>query len=656
VLRRPCLPLLLLSVLTSAAPAAFAADWQQPTPDELKMTVDPASPNAEAVYLYREQTADDKLHVESVYVRLKILREEGKRYGDVEIGFGGAFNAATDIQGRTIHSDGTMIPFTGKPYEKLLAKTTTVQYKAKVFSMPDVEVGSILEYRYKLRYDDNYVISPYWTISQPLYVHKAHYHFVPSDRLIVSDIDGGSVTSALAYSQRLPAGVKVTQTRGTYDLELANIPALPQEDYAPPMDAFAYRVRFYYTAINSSEEFWKRYGKSWAHNIDHFATPSPAIQHAAQELTQGATTEDQKLNRLYDAVMKLDNTNFSREHSEQENRAEGIKRIKSADDIWSLRRGSSDEMAELFLSLARAAGIHAYPMAVVNRNRGLFDVNYLSGNQLDDLIVIAMVDGKERMFDPGERYATYGQLAWIHSGVNGLRELEGGRTAVATTTDGGYKDNSVTRSAALTLAEDGTLSGSATIVYTGAEAMRWRQKALEGDAELLKKEFDEEMARELSPGAIVHLHHFLGLDTPETNLLAQLEVSGNLGTSTGRRVLVPLALFSGGAHPFTSSRREHPVDLRFPYMEQDQITLHLPASLHPESMPAAAKLGVPQMAAYSSSTKADAQSITFVRVMAMANDLYAADEYSKLKGFLDDVGTRDRELAVLQAAAPGSGQ
>ena len=44
-----------------------------------------------------------------------------------------------------------MIPFTGKPYEKLLAKTATFKYRAKVFSLPDVEVGSILEYRYKLR-------------------------------------------------------------------------------------------------------------------------------------------------------------------------------------------------------------------------------------------------------------------------------------------------------------------------------------------------------------------------------------------------------------------------------------------------------------------------------------------------------------------------
>lgn len=194
------------------------------------------------------------------------------------------------------------------------------------------------------------------------------------------------------------------------------------------------------------------------------------------------------------------------------------------------------------------------------------------------------------------------------------------------------------------------------IVYTGAEALRWRHKALEGDVDSLKKEFDDELQSRLPPGAILHVHHFLGLDTPGTNLMARLEVSGNLGTSTGKRVLVPLALFSGSGYPFTGSHRANPVDLHFPYMVQDQITLHLPEGMHAESVPGTAKLSLPQMAGYTAVAKADDHSITYTRTMIMANDLYTADEYGKLKGFLDDVGSKDHEQAVLQVAAAGTGQ
>ena len=119
--------------------------------------------------------------------------------------------------------------------------------------------------------------------------------------------------------------------------------------------------------MRSSQEYWNSYGKTWSHDIDKFASPSSAVNNAAKELTSGATTQDEKLTKLYDAVMKLDNTRYSREHSNDENRAEGVKRVKSAADVLALKRGTPDELAMLFLALARAAGFHAEAMAVVDR-------------------------------------------------------------------------------------------------------------------------------------------------------------------------------------------------------------------------------------------------------------------------------------------------
>ena len=63
------------------------------------------------------------------------------------------------IDGRTVQPDGTVVPFTGKPYEKVIDQGNGYKTAYKVFSMPAVQVGSILEYRYKLRWEDN-VYSP----------------------------------------------------------------------------------------------------------------------------------------------------------------------------------------------------------------------------------------------------------------------------------------------------------------------------------------------------------------------------------------------------------------------------------------------------------------------------------------------------------------
>jgi hypothetical protein len=147
---------LLLAVLCLACSAQ--AQWTAPTPEELKMTAQPEVPGAAAVYLFKEEVTEDSLNMWSKYVRMKVLTDKGKDYANVELrqyeNIEGSGYTVTDITGRTIHSDGTIIPFTGKPFEKLIEKGQGYQEKAKVFTLPDVQVGSIIEYRYKLRYDD----------------------------------------------------------------------------------------------------------------------------------------------------------------------------------------------------------------------------------------------------------------------------------------------------------------------------------------------------------------------------------------------------------------------------------------------------------------------------------------------------------------------
>ena len=66
---------------------AHADKWTEPTQEELKMTSQPQVPGAPAVYLYREEITDDKMHMFSIYVRLKVLTDKGKEYGNVELSY-----------------------------------------------------------------------------------------------------------------------------------------------------------------------------------------------------------------------------------------------------------------------------------------------------------------------------------------------------------------------------------------------------------------------------------------------------------------------------------------------------------------------------------------------------------------------------------------
>ncbi len=653
---RVCRLVSFLALSIVSIPALASSNWQQPTPEELKMTSDSGSPDAEAVYLYREEVTDDKLHMHSVYVRLKILKDEGKRYGDVEIGNEGVFSSITDIEGRTVESDGTAIPFKGKPYDKLIAKRGHFTYRAKVFSLPDVRAGSILEYRYRLRYEDNEVISPDWIIQQSIPVHKAHYRFVPTDKEVVSSTDHGNVSSSLAYTHMLPKGAEVKENRGVYELDVSDIPPEPSEEYLPPMQSLSYRVRFYYTAFRSADEFWKSYGKYWSRDMDKFAAQAPSIQDAARELTSGATTSAQRLEKLYASVMKLENTSFTREHTGEENKAEGVKHIKSAQDVWALKRGNSDELTLVFIALARAAGFKAYAMSVTNRDQDVFIKTFLSGQQLNDLIAIVQVDGKDIFLDPGQRYCNYGNLHWKHTWAGGIRQVDGG-TAIIATPGISYKETQLQRVANLKLDGTGQVQGTVTMVYTGATALYWRQRALESDEAQVKKEFEEAVGKDLPPGVEIKMNHFIGLTNYETVLVAQMDVRGSMGTATAKRVFLPVSFFEANSKPlFAHAQRESFVDLHFPYASKDSVTLELPENEKVQSAPTPADVKYPSMAVYQTAIKVDGTKLAFTRTMVLANVFFQSKEYPELKGFMDKVSTKDQEQTILESAHSGQGQ
>jgi hypothetical protein len=655
---------LLVSVLFSLAaafPGLGATTWTQPTPDELKMTSDPKAPNAEAVYLNREEIVDDKLHFHRIYARIKILTEKGKDdYSDVDIPYEAGASNIEAVEGRTIHADGTIVPFTGKPFSKELVKTGDVKIMQKVFSMPDVQVGSILEYRYELRYEDNYAIPPDWLVQQRIYVHQAHYHFVSVDLSAhdfqISDAFGHtSPVNRILYYRFLPEGANIREGLDGFDVTASDIPALPDEEYSPPLRSFSYRVKFYYSSAATGPEYWKDEGKIWSKEVDRFASTSDRIRQAVAQTVAPGDTDDQKLMKIYAAVMQVENTRFTRERSAAENKAEGLK-VKTAADIWDQKRGSDDEIAWLFIAMARAAGLKAYGMAVPERDQNLLNQYVLDWDQLEDQIAIVNVDGKDVFFDPGQRYCEYGQLHWMHTGLVGMRQTDHG-PEMAQTPNPGYKDNAVNRMAELTLGPDGTVKGIIRITMSGEEALRWRQAVLRTDEQAAKKEYEEELQERVPPGVLVKMNHFLGLTDSSSSLMAVVDVSGNMGTATGHRVFLPSAFFQASVKaPFAAEKRESPVDLHYPFISVDRVTVTLPAGFGVQGLPSNTEIPYPQNAAYQGKYSAANGALALERVVAVANPLYKTTEYPQLRDFYGKMNAQDQQQVVLEKQAVTAAQ
>ena len=67
-----------LLAFIAAHPLLLHAQFQPPSEEELKMTADPKAPGAAAVYLNINEIANDPMHYQSSYFRIKVLGEKGK--------------------------------------------------------------------------------------------------------------------------------------------------------------------------------------------------------------------------------------------------------------------------------------------------------------------------------------------------------------------------------------------------------------------------------------------------------------------------------------------------------------------------------------------------------------------------------------------------
>jgi transglutaminase-like putative cysteine protease len=639
-------------LLALIAPSALLrAQFQPPSDEELKMTDDPKAPGASAVYLYREDVTDDFNHFHSYFERIKILTEKGKDLATIHIPYLHGYDSVNDIQGRTIHADGSIVPLNAKPADLTDYKVKDFQVNTIVFTLPAVEVGSILEYRLKVREPDETFTQPTWQVQTPYFCHQAHFsyhpyiapgHYIPGP--------SGGILNRLMYSQRLAADTKVNwdQSRDLYSLDLTDIPPVPEEDWMPPLNTIKWRVEFYYTDVTNSGAFWADAGKRWAKTVDEFTNPTASIKQAAADIVAATDTDQQKAAKIYAAVQKLDNTAFSRKRSDAERKVEKIKDIHKAEDVWRNQSGSDDDIALLFVSLARAAGVKVWPVQVVDRDRAIFDQTYLTARQLDDYLAIVEIDGKDVILDPGQKMCPFELLAWKHTLASGFRLTANGAANVLTPA-GTYKTAGMLRIADLTLDPTGNVTGSARFTLSGPDALHWRQLALENDPNEVKKQFNEFIRDQFPDGIQPEFDHFLGMDDYNLNLIGAIKVTGVMGTATGKRYFLPGLFFaSRSTHPFvTQDKRATPIDVQYAKTMQDDVTYHLPPGFSPESAPQSSDASWPNHAMLRISSRMTGDSVEVVRTLVYNFALLDPKEYPNLHDFYQKVATADQQQLVL---------
>jgi hypothetical protein len=647
--RSRCTLLLSLSFFVTANAfcrnEAASAEFRDPTPAEKAMTSVDFAPGAAAVILNWHQVVDDKNTFRTDYFRIKILTEEGKKYGDVEVPHIALLSDVNHIKARTVRPDGTIAAFDGKTFDKVVVKVGGVRLIAKTFTLPDVQVGSIIEYRYDIANRANMVYDTQFTLQRELPIIHEEISLEPY-------VFPGYNTF---FSFRgLPAGKK-PEVHGTkYELTLENIPPFEEEPFAPPPATIKPELQFWYTAGTIEPEvFWTKEAHDWADAVEPFVGDGRAVKDAATAAMGTAATPEEKLRKLYAKVQEVRNLSFEPDRTDAETRK--LKDNNSAQDVLRNGYGYSREINRLFVSMARAAGFDAHVIRLCERDEQYIAKNVPVGRQLDGEIAVVTIDGNQLFFDPGTPYAPFGVLSWQKTSTSGLLIARKQEKAVWVDTPWLHNDAAILRRVAQLQLEDGVVRGTVFVTYTGQEALRQRIELRNDDDAAAKKAIEKMLKGWFADGATVNLVDVKNLRAAEAPLLISATVElPSAASLVGSRAMVPLAVFvATQKNPFAAEQRKTAVYFHYAYRVDDDVTLKVPAGYAVESLPASADVNMGALH-YTATVGKTEDSVRLVRNLTVDVELVGRDKYSVVRDFFSKAAAADQEQLVLRKATAGS--
>jgi hypothetical protein len=173
----------------------------------------------------------------------------------------------------------------------------------------------------------------------------------------------------------------------------------------------------------------------------------------------------------------------------------------------------------------------------------------------------------------------------------------------------------------------------------------------------VKKQFNESLRGLLPQGVSGEVAGFQGLDTSAGYLSAAVKVAGQLGNSTGKRLLAPGFFFSTGAHAqfVSEEKREAAVDLHYAEQVIDDVVYHLPAGFTVESAPQPAQLPWPDHATLVVKTAPGPGTIDIRHTFARAFVLLDPKEYPALRDYYQKIAASDQQQLVLAAGTGSAG-
>ncbi|MBP7867283.1 MAG: DUF3857 domain-containing protein [Acidobacteria bacterium] len=320
---RKSLVVLALAALCTALPAKVEmGKWAVFTPNELSMTDTHVAPGAKAIFLFRHAEVIGGVY--SYHAAIKVLNDAGRDCANFQVP-----ENTRKILARTVRPDGTSVELQKDDImKKVVAKKKGNKSQMKVFALPDVSAGSIVEVFLQAPLEQIQMVVFSWPFQED--------QLASLDSWI--EFDQGDVrlyNNFVVDTYRQASTRRTEESGGRIRYSAVNVPPEPEDDFLPPgeeLRVYFFRYYAFQQVENASsldlktregqaryiELFWNQFGKELGKRTYEFIKSKEAVNKLRDTILGGQPAGEDAARKIYDYVVRnFKNTSFLREGEEE---------------------------------------------------------------------------------------------------------------------------------------------------------------------------------------------------------------------------------------------------------------------------------------------------------------------------------------------------
>ncbi|WP_026897620.1 DUF3857 domain-containing protein [Daejeonella oryzae] len=618
----------------SAFSQADLQDFGKIDKSDLEMKECSFDKEADAMVLFEKGSLyfSDRLDVYLIlHKRIKVFNENGKDEANIRIPYYSGDNTEdiSSISAQTISLNEKGESVIQKLEKKLIyVEKVTENISAIVFSFPNVQPGSVIEYKYTLKTD--FMNIPDWYFQSDL---PTRYSYLKQEIVEIFDYTAQITRNypmALDKSQQKSKsfffGGSSPSTMIVMERELAvkNIPALRDEPYMTADKNYLQRVTYQLNRVKKFPAGWENYLNTWEKLAEKLLESE---QYGLQIRKNISDTEDfiKKAKAITNLELRAASVyDFVRKNMKW-NGSDTRGSTEVFSKSWQKHTGTSGEINLILLNLLKKADVPAKPLLVSTRDHGEVNKNYPFLDQFNKTVAYVPLDSSRYLvLDATEKHLPHNLIAYDILNTQGFVIQKGAPAwvnLVETT------PNRLGISFICDINKDGTLSGEANI-YSANYGRTSRVSRFINDGEEKYKEFLKDGNSNLSIIKLVTSN----ADVDTLSFIQNVNFKLQNASEESNYIYFNPNLFLGlSNNPFIKEKRVTDVD--FGYLRSYNLTgnFKIPEGFTVDELPKSVTMIMPdESIVMRRIVQAEGQNISYRFILTFKKAVYKAEEYDML--------------------------